>query len=305
MIERSPVFTAVSHAVLLIGMVIVLMPLFILIIGATQSAEQIASPPFSFMIGDSFLDNISYVWNEENFASAMTNSLIISTIVVIGKCVLASITAFVVVFFRFRFANTIFWMVFVTLMLPLEVRIVPTYAIAANMFEPVQALLNLVGFSWLVEAAFGYQINLEVNVINTYAGVAIPLVATASGTFLFRQFFKQIPEELVEAAKMDGAGAIRFLIDILLPVSKTMFAALITIMFVSSYNSYMWPLMVATEKDMVVAVTSVANLIPSEENLTATWNHALAAALITLIPPVAVITLLQKWFIKGLVSKEK
>ncbi|MCG9628832.1 ABC transporter permease subunit [Vibrio mediterranei] len=305
MIERSRNFTILSHIVLAVGALIVLTPIAILLIGATQSAEQISTPPFSLVPGSSFFDNISEVWNGKGFSHAIMNSFIISLIVVAGKCVLASITAFVVVFFRFRFAKVIFWMIFVTLMLPLEVRIVPTYSVAANMFEPIQFFLNMIGFSWLVEAVFGYTMHFEVNVINTYAGIAIPLIATASGTFLFRQYFKQIPGELVEAAKVDGAGALRFFIDILLPISKPMFAALITIMFISSFNTYMWPLMVATDKDMMTAVTSLTNLIPSEHNLNATWNYALAGATITLLPPLAVIILLQKWFIKGLVSKEK
>jgi sn-glycerol 3-phosphate transport system permease protein len=167
---------------------------------------------------------------------------------VLGKITLACITAFGIVFFNSPRRMVIFWLIFITLMLPLEVRIVPTYAVAANALSPFQKILDWTGLSWLIEMAVGVRGGLEWNLLNSYTGLILPLVATATGTFLYRQFFLTIPDELVEAARMDGAGPLRFLWDILIPLSRTNIAALATIMFVYAWNQYLWPLLVITDR---------------------------------------------------------
>ena len=187
---------------------------------------------------------------------------------------------------------------------PLEVRIVPTYAVAANALGPYQTLLDLTGISWLVEQATGHRIALKWGLLNTYVGLILPLIATATGTFLYRQFFLTIPDELVEAAKMDGAGALRFFKDILVPLSRTNMAALGTIMFVWAWNQYLWPLLVTTDAAHGTAVMELKELIPGSFGIP-DWNVAMAGTLIIMLPPLVVVILMQRWFVRGLIATEK
>jgi sn-glycerol 3-phosphate transport system permease protein len=189
-------------------------------------------------------------------------------------------------------------------MLPLEVRIVPTYAVAANVLSPYQTLLDFSGISWLLEKVTGVRIVLHWGLLNTYTGLIMPLIATATGTFLYRQFFRTIPDELVEAARMDGAGALRFLKDILIPLSKTNMAALATIMFVWAWNQYLWPLLVTTDAAHGTAVMELKELIPGSFGIP-DWNVAMAGTLVVMLPPLAVVILMQRWFVRGLIATEK
>lgn len=305
MVENNKWFDALSHAVLILGIAIMLFPVYLVFVGATLTYESLITPPIDLLPGDQLFINIKGAWEKAHFGRSMLNSFIVACILILGKCLLGSITAFTIVYYRFPGREVIFWMVFITLMLPLEVRIVPTYGVASNMLGPFQALLDVTGLTRLIEWLLNIRLNITWNVLNSYVGITVPLVATATGTFLFRQFFKSIPKELVEAAKMDGAGPIRFMIDILMPLSKTMFAALATIMFVSGWNQYLWPLMVATEQDMHTAIIALKGLIPSEEAPIQTWHLAMAGAIITMIPPILVILFFQKWFVRGLVTNEK
>jgi sn-glycerol 3-phosphate transport system permease protein len=198
----------------------------------------------------------------------------------------------------------VFWAIFVTLMLPLEVRIVPTYAVAANALRPFQAILDVVGLTGLVESLSGIRIALEWRMLNSYSGLILPLVATATGTFLYRQFFMTIPEELVEAARMDGAGPIRFLRDILLPLSRTNMAALATIMFVYAWNQYLWPLLVTTDPNRSTVMVQLSRMVPRGDSAPE-WHVVMAATLIVMLPPLAVVMLMQRWFVRGLVATEK
>jgi sn-glycerol 3-phosphate transport system permease protein len=198
----------------------------------------------------------------------------------------------------------IFWLVFITLMLPLEVRIVPTYAVAANALSPYQAILDITGITWLVQQLTGVQISLDLSLLDSYAGLILPLVATATGTFLYRQFFLTLPDELVEAAKMDGAGPLRFFWDMIIPLSRTNIAALFTIMFVWAWNEYLWPLLVTTDPLKRVAVVGLLDVVPGNDSVPA-WNIAMAGTLIVMLPPLLIVAFTQRLFVRGLVATEK
>jgi len=224
--------------------------------------------------------------------------------VALGKVTIAALSAFSLVFFRYRGRVVIFWLVFITLMLPLEVRIVPTYAVAANALSPYQSIFDVIGITSLIESLTGYRIALQWGLLNTYTGLILPLIATATGTFLYRQFFMTIPNELVEAAKVDGAGPIVFLRAILIPLSTTNIAALATIMFVWAWNQYLWPLLVTTDSSHGTAVMELRELIPGAFGIP-DWNVAMAGTLIIMLPPLAVVIFMQRWFVRGLIATEK
>lgn len=298
MIERTPILDIFTHVVLFAALLVSLFPFWVIIAAASHDFPTVNSVPMPLTPGGHFWENITTVWAKANFAKAMTNSLISSVAVTIGKIVLASLTAFSIVYFNNKVRMVIFWLVFITLMLPLEVRIVPTYAVAANVLTPVQSIFSALGFSVQLP---------EWNLLNTYPGLVLPLIATATGTFLFRQFFMTVPEELTEAAKMDGAGPMRFYFQILMPLSITNIAALATIMFVYAWNQYLWPLLVVTDqRNFATATMQLDKFVPGP---TATdppiWNLAMAANLLVLLPPVLVAIVLQRFIVRGLISTEK
>jgi len=238
--------------------------------------------PMQLVPGTHFVENYKAVLahgTERGSGAAvgpmMWNSLIMALTISIGKIAISIISAFAFVYFRFPLRKTFFWMIFVTLMLPVEVRIFPTYKVAADL-----------------------------GLINTYAGLTLPLIASATATFLFRQFFMTVPRELAEAARIDGAGPIRFFVDVVLPLSKTNIAALFVIMFIYGWNQYLWPLLVTTQESMYTTVIGIKRMITGGDALTE-WNLVMATALLAMLPPVAVVLLMQKWFVKGLVETEK
>jgi sn-glycerol 3-phosphate transport system permease protein len=208
-------------------------------------------------------------------APMMLVSLISALCIAVGKIAISLLSAFAVVYFRFPFRQLVFWMIFVTLMLPVEVRIGPTYAVVSDL-----------------------------HMLNTYAGLTVPLIASATATFLFRQFFLTVPDELVEAARIDGAGPMRFFIDVLLPLSATSIAALFVIQFIYGWNQYLWPLLVTTSEDMYPVVMGIKRMITGGDAATE-WNAVMATAILAMIPPALVVILMQKWFVKGLVDTEK
>jgi sn-glycerol 3-phosphate transport system permease protein len=246
-------------------------------------------------------------WVRGRFADTLVTTTVVAVGVTTGKIALAALSAFAIVYFRSRFRMLWFWLIFVTLMLPLEVRIVPTYAVAANALRPFQATLDTLGITWLLSALAGVRISLpELNLLNSYTGLILPLVATATGTFLYRQFFLTVPDELVEAAKMDGAGPIRFFREILLPLSKTTMAALATIMFVYAWNQYLWPLLIITDGRYATAVMGLEKLVPGPLfGQAPIWNIAMAATLMVMLPPLLVVILMQRFFVRGLIATEK
>ena len=304
MVERTPLFDVVSQIVLFLGLLTALAPFAIVAIAATHDIRTVNLVPMPLVPGRHFLDNLAEAWARADLGHKIVNSIVFAAGVALGKVVIAGLSAFSLVFFRYRGRVLIFWLIFITLMLPLEVRIVPTYAVAANVLSPYQTILDLTGISWVVEQATGYRVALKWGLLNTYTGLILPLIATATGTFLYRQFFLTVPDELTEAARMDGAGALRFFIDILLPLSRNNMAALGTIMFVWAWNQYLWPLLVTTDAAHGTAVMELKELIPGSYGIP-DWNVAMAGTLVIMLPPLVVVILMQRWFVRGLIATEK
>jgi sn-glycerol 3-phosphate transport system permease protein len=308
MIERTPLLNILTHVILVFGLLLLLFPMYLVFVAASHTLQDVSAIPPKLLPCDQLWVNMQAAWTKGNFGQMFVNTFIVSFWVVVGKIVLACLTAFGIVFFDHRLKMPIFWLVFITLMLPLEVRIVPTYAVAANALLPFQSLLDVTGITWAINAVSGVQVALEWNLLNSYAGLIMPLVATATGTFLYRQFFLTIPEELVEAAKMDGAGPMRFLREILVPLSVTNIAALATIMFVYSWNQYLWPLLVITEPSHGMVAVELSRLVPKTSSTSgevAKWNIAMAGTLIVMIPPILVVIFMQRWFVRGLINTDK
>lgn len=297
MIERTPILDAATHALMIVGLVLAALPIWIVFVASTHDLPTVNRVPMPLWPGSDMAENYARVWQKAKFGEKMLNSLIVAVGVTAGKIALAAISAFSIVFFRYRGRMLMFWLIFVTLMLPLEVRIVPTYAVASNVLEPFHVLLG----------ALGVSVGLpQVNLLNTYTGLVLPLVATATGTFLYRQFFMTIPDELAEAAKMDGAGPMRFFFDILLPLSRTNMAALATIMFVYAWNQYLWPLLVVTDPSRATATMMLQKIVPGPLfGQPPIWNEAMAATLLVMLPPLLVVVFMQGYFVRGLVSTEK
>lgn len=305
MIERSPIFDIVTYAVMILGMFIVIMPFWITFVAGSQSLTEVSQVPIVLWPSTHLFENLTEAWTRADLGPKMLNSLIVAVGVTVGKITLAALSAFSIVFFNYRARMFCFWMIFITLMLPLEVRIVPTYSIAANALLPFQFILDNLGITWLIQSLSGVQVALEWNLLNSYPGLILPLVATATGTFLYRQFFMTIPDELVEASKMDGAGPMRFFFDVLIPLSRTNMLALATILFVSSWNQYLWPLLITTDRaNFGTVVMQLKALIPDQNGLP-DWNVTMAGALIIMLPPLLVVAFMQRWFVRGLISRDK
>jgi sn-glycerol 3-phosphate transport system permease protein len=304
MVERTPILDILTQVFLFIALLAALAPFGIVAIAATHDLRTVNQVPMPLIPGHDLSKNIVEAWARADLGRKIVNSILFAGGVAAGKVIIAGLSAFSLVFFRYGGRVLIFWLIFITLMLPLEVRIVPTYAVAANVLSPYQTLLDLVGISWLIERVTTVRISLQWGLLNTYTGLILPLIATATGTFLYRQFFRTIPDELVEAAKMDGAGALRFLKDILVPLSKTNMAALATIMFVWAWNQYLWPLLVTTDAAHGTAVMELKELIPGSFGIP-DWNVAMAGTLVIMLPPLVVVVLMQRWFVRGLIATEK
>jgi sn-glycerol 3-phosphate transport system permease protein len=304
LVERTPLFDILTHVVLITGLAITLLPIILALIAASHPIESFAGGHVPLIPSDRLWDNVVEAWTRGRLGREAFNSFVMATGVALGKMVLASLSAFAIVYFRFPLRMAAFWAIFVTLMLPLEVRIVPTYAVAANALEPFQAILDWTRLSDLIELVSGLRVSLEWNLLDSYTGLSLPLIATATGTFLFRQFFMTVPDELTEAAKVDGASPMRFFRDTLVPLSRTNFAALATIMFVYTWNQYLWPLLITTDPDMRTIVVGLERLMPTVDT-PPVWNVAMAGALLTLLPPVLVVILMQRWFVRGLINTDK
>ena len=304
MIERTPILNAITHTVLGLGVLVMCFPLLIVFVAATLPYEQVIDVPMTLIPGSELIVNFNKAWHRGDFSNLGLNSIVMTVGILIGKISLASLTAFTICYFNFRFRMFFFWLIFITLMLPLEVRIVPTYEVASNALLPFQKILESLYLTDLVFWLIGVEIGLQWNLLDTYWGLTLPLFASATATFLFRQFYLSIPEELAEAAKMDGSGPLRFFFDMVLPLSKTNIAALSVIMFVFGWNQYLWPLLITTDPDMRTLVMGLENLIPSEDELPE-WNVAMAGTLLVMLPPVFVVMVLQNHFVKGLLGGEK
>ena len=285
MVENRPIANTLSHLVLLLGVLIVAFPVYITFVASTQTAEAIVqNVPMSLLPGSNAAESyrLALFGGQTEYGSRIAPvapmlwvSLVSALVIAIGKIAISLLSAFAVVYFRFPFRNVIFWMIFVTLMLPVEVRISPTYQVVADL-----------------------------GMLNSYAGLTVPLIASATATFLFRQFFLTVPDELVEAARIDGAGPMRFFKDVLLPLSRTSIAALFVIQFIYGWNQYLWPLLVTTSEDMYPVVMGIKRMISGGDAATE-WNAVMATAILAMLPPALVVILMQKWFVKGLVDTEK
>ena len=306
MVERTPLLDTFTYVFLLAGICVVGFPIFYAITAATMPLEEVAKVPMPLVPGDQFLVNTQAAWDKGHLGRQLINSFIMASGITLGKIVVSMLGAFSIVYFDYRFRKVAFATVFCTLMLPVEVRILPTYEMAANLFGPLQWLVDVLRLNGLVQWVSGndIEIALEWSLLNSYTGLILPLVASATCTFLFRQFFLTIPEELCEAAKLDGASAMVFFWKILLPLSVTNIAALVVIEFVYGWNQYLWPLLITTSPDMTTAVIGLKDLIPQADDVPM-WNVAMAGSLLVMAPPVLVVLLMQRWFVKGLVEREK
>ena len=284
MIERNRFLQVLTHAVLIVGVVVVAFPLYLTFVASTRTQAEIVQVPMPITPGSHFLDNyMTALGGSANgpgthapVGRMMMVSLMMALGISIGKIAISLLSAFAIVYFRFPFRRFFFWAIFVTLMLPVEVRIGPTYKVISDL-----------------------------GMLNTLSGLTIPLIASATATFLFRQFFLTVPDELVEAARMDGAGPMRFFKDVLLPLSTTSMAALFVIQFIYGWNQYLWPLLVTTSEDMYPVVIGIKQMIPSAGDALVEWNVVMATAILAMLPPALVVMLMQKWFVKGLVDTEK
>jgi sn-glycerol 3-phosphate transport system permease protein len=306
MIERTPILNVVTHVVLVLGIVITGFPIYIALVAATLTPTEVNQIPMPYWFGDQFLANIAETWSRADLGMQLTNSMIQAVGITIGKVAISILSAFAIVYFNFRFKMTAFWIIFMSLMLPVEVRIVPTYEVAANALAPLVWIGEVLMLDDLASWLSGTRVSFDVklSLLNSYAGLIFPLIASATATFLFRQFFMTIPNEMVEAAKIDGAGPLRFLRDILLPLSRTNIAALCVILFIFGWNQFLWPLLITTQEQYTTVVIGIAKLMPQPEGIPE-WNLAMAAALIAMAPPVLVVVFLQRLFVRGLVESEK
>ena len=279
MVENRPLTKLSAHIIMILGVIAIMFPVWMMLVAASHDNSRLLQAPLPLIPGDQLWDNLVDVWNGDYSGPpvfrAMFNSLIMALGITIGKITICLMSAYALVYFRFPFRTFFFWLIFITLMLPVEVRIVPTFEVVASM-----------------------------NLLNSYAGLILPLIASATATFLFRQTFLTIPEEMLEAARIDGAGPIRFFFDILIPLSRTNIAALFVILFIYGWNQYLWPLIITTDGDMTTIVMSIKNMLSGIEQLPQ-WNTVMLVALLGMLPPTLVVILMQKAFVKGLTETEK
>ena len=281
MVENRPTLNVLTHVTLLTGIVIVSFPIYIAFVASTHEARDILMTVQGWF-GTNLIENYTTVLQTGkastgsiSVALMMWNSLVMALGIVVGKISISILSAYAIVYFRFPFRMLFFWLIFVTLMLPVEVRILPTYEVVANL-----------------------------GLLNTYPGLVLPLIASATATFLFRQFFLTIPDELAEASRVDGTGPFRFFFDILLPLSRTNIAALFVILFIYGWNQYLWPLLVTTEQNMTTIVMGIQAMLYVPDDINE-WNITMATAILAMLPPVLIIIVMQRQFVKGLVETEK
>ncbi len=294
MVERTPILDLLTALLLIVGVVVVGFPIYYCMVAATLPIEKVIEIPMSLIPGDQFYTNVQAAIQKGHLLPQLYNSFVVALGISLGKIVISILSAFAITYFDFRLRKLSFWMIFITLMLPVEVRILPTYEVVANLFSPLKGIASL----------FHLSLNLNWSLLDSYSGIILPLVASATATFLFRQFFLTIPEELCEAAKVDGATPMQFFWKVLVPLSKTNMAALFVILFVYGWNQYLWPLLVITKPEMKTVIVGVQSLIPKSDQVPQ-WNVAMAGGLFVMLPPIFVVILMQRWFVKGLIENEK
>jgi sn-glycerol 3-phosphate transport system permease protein len=280
MVDNRPWLDWLSHAVLVAGVAVVAFPVWLTFVASTLTSAQVMDAPMTLWPGSHLLENYTRVLTRGGGGGIaldvlLRNSLISAVVIAVAKIAISITSAYAIVYFRFPGRMFCFWLIFLTLMLPVEVRILPTY-----------------------------QVVSDLGMIDTYAGLTVPLIASATATFLFRQFFLTIPDELTEAARIDGAGPLRFFFDVVLPLSRTNIAALFVILFIYGWNQYLWPLLVTSREDMYTAVIGIRRMIAGGDAAT-DWNLVMTTAMLVMLPPALVVILMQKWFVKGLVDSDK
>ncbi|MBY6199792.1 sn-glycerol-3-phosphate ABC transporter permease UgpE [Maritalea mobilis] len=282
MVENRPLLNILTHLVLIAGIVFLCFPVWMALVASTHPGEALARSPIPMWFGDQGFENYRQLLTGGvpatggvPVAQMMWNSLIMALGITIGKIAISLLSAYAIVYFRFPFRMVFFWLIFITLMLPVEVRILPTYDVVASL-----------------------------GMLNSHTGLILPLIASATATFLFRQFFLTVPDELVEAARIDRAGPLRFFWDILLPLSRTNIAALFIILFIYGWNQYLWPFLITTDQDLYTIVMGIQRMVNVGEGLPI-WHLTMGTAILAMIPPVIVVLAMQRLFVKGLVESEK
>lgn len=282
MVENRPFLVWLAYAIVVGGVLITVLPIWITFVASTHPAERMLYAPIPLWPGDRLFENYGTILGSGMQAAGgvpvgrmMFNSLVMALSITIGKIVISIISAFAIVYFRFPLRMLCFWLIFITLMLPVEVRILPTFKVVADL-----------------------------GMLNTYAGLSIPLIASATATFLFRQFFLTVPDELIEAARIDGAGPMKFFRDILLPLSRTNIAALFVILFIYGWNQYLWPLLITTDEGFYTVVMGIQRMVNVADN-TPLWHLVMTTTMLAMLPPVVVVLVMQRLFVKGLVETEK
>ena len=282
MIENRPGLNLLAHLTLMLGVAIVALPVWVAFVASTHTATDFMSGTIPMWPGPHLVENYARMLDSGVSTSGtppvgtmMWNSLVMALLIACGKIAISITSAFAIVYFRFPLRNMAFWCIFITMMLPVEVRIVPTFQVVADL-----------------------------GMLNSYAGLSIPLIASATATFLFRQVFLTIPDELTEAARIDGAGPMKFFRDILLPLSRTNIAALFVILFIYGWNQYLWPLLITTSSDYYTIVAGIKRMADAVDGLPQ-WHLVMATAMLAMLPPVAVVIGMQRLFVKGLVETEK
>ncbi|WP_374444020.1 sn-glycerol-3-phosphate ABC transporter permease UgpE [Stella sp.] len=281
MIEKKGIGTWLTHLVLVLGIATVAFPIYVTFVASSLTLRDVLDAPMTLVPGRHLLENYSTAlfhgtrMNATPVAGMLLNSFVMAVVIAVGKIVISLLSAFAIVYFRFPLRMVFFWMIFITLMLPVEVRILPTFKVVSDL-----------------------------QMLNSFAGLTVPLIASATATFLFRQFFMTIPDELVEAAKIDGAGPMRFFRDVLLPLSRTNIAALFVILFIYGWNQYLWPLLITTDNAMDTIVIGIKRMLAAGDDQIE-WPVVMATTMLAMVPPVFVVVAMQRWFVKGLVDSEK
>jgi sn-glycerol 3-phosphate transport system permease protein len=274
--RRLPWGRVLVHAALLLSVAVIAFPLYYAFVISTQDLQEVVQKPPRLLPSSHLVANYVEAWHRSQMGRLLLNSTIVAVAIAVGKIAISVLSAFAIVYFRFRGRQLVFWAIFITLMLPIPVRILPTYEVIGNL-------------GWL----------------DSYLGLTVPLMASATATFLFRQFYMTLPNELAEAAQLDGCGPLRFLWSFLLPLSWANFAALFVVLFIYGWNEYFWPLLITNTEEMRTVVIGLESLIPRSGTELPTWNLIMAGAMMALLPPVAVILFMQRWFVKGLIETEK
>lgn len=283
MIENRPGLDFITYLVLILGIVIIAFPIWVMFVGASHDGIRMLQVPIPLLPGDQFFQNLKETLLGSGLEGTSTapvwlmllNSLAMALSISIGKIAISLLSAFAIVYFRFPFKMFFFWMIFITLMLPVEVRILPTFEVVADL-----------------------------GMLNSYVGLSIPLIASATATFMFRQMFMTIPDELLESARLDGAGPMKFFFDFLIPLSRTNIAALFVVLFIYGWNQYLWPLLITTDRSKYTIVMSIKQMIEAAEQ-TPEWHIIMMTSLLAMLPPILVVLTMQKLFVKGLIESEK